>query len=307
MINICFMGTPKFALDTLKALDENEDINVKLVVTAQDKKRNRNKVTPTIIKEYALEKNIECVTPKSVNNDEFIEFLDSKEIDFIVVVAFGQLIGKKLLEKYPDRIINLHPSDLPKYRGASPIQYTLLNGEETTKATTMLIEKGMDSGDILLQREQEILKDDDFESLSLKLSKLGGEMMVDTLLDFDNLYKNRQKQDDSKATFTNKITKEEGLINWNENGDDIINKWRAFKQFPKVYFNYNDKNIKIDDLKFEKLSNTNPGFVRYKKDKIGIDCKDGVIIIGKIQIPGKKMIDSKSFLLGHSLDMEFID
>src|SRR5699024_7910745 len=133
-----------------------ENIDVDLVVSGKDKKRNRNKFKPTVVKEYAQDKGIDVLTPDSVNTDEFLEELKKRNIDFIVVVAFGQLIGEKLLKEYENKIINLHPSSLPKYRGPSPIQYTLLNGEKTTHASAMLIEKGMDSGDIINQKEYEI-------------------------------------------------------------------------------------------------------------------------------------------------------
>ena len=126
MLNICFMGNPKFAVQTLDVLYKEENINVKLVVSSKDKKRSRNKVTPTPIKQYALDNDIPVETPDSVNKEEFVNQLKELEIDFIVVVAFGQLIGKLLLEEFNDRIINLHPSILPKYRGAAPMQFLSL-------------------------------------------------------------------------------------------------------------------------------------------------------------------------------------
>src|SRR5699024_8170498 len=140
-INICFMGNPKFAVRTLDVLNNEEKIDIKLVVTGKDKKRSRNKLSPTPVKQFAIDNNLDIATPDSVNTDEFINSLKDLDIDFIVVVAFGQLIGKGLLEEFPDKIINLHPSFLPKYRGAAPIQFTLLNGEKITSPTTMLIEK----------------------------------------------------------------------------------------------------------------------------------------------------------------------
>ena len=178
-INICFMGSPKFSLETLDILNKNENINLSLVVSGKDKKRNRNKFRPTVVKQYALDNNIDVITPDSVNTDEFLR---EKNIDYIVVVAFGQLIKENLLKSYENKIINLHPSSLPKYRGPSPVQYTLLNGDKKTHASAMLIEKGMDSGDILSQKEIEISEYDDFTSLSEKLSKLGGQTILESIL-----------------------------------------------------------------------------------------------------------------------------
>lgn len=303
-INICFMGSPKFSLETLDILNKNENINLSLVVSGKDKKRNRNKFKPTVVKQYALDNNIEVVTPDSVNTDEFINLLKEKNIDYIVVVAFGQLIKEKLLEEYKNKIINLHPSSLPKYRGSSPVQFSLLNGEKKTHASAMLIEKGMDSGDILNQKEVEIKAEDDFTSLSEKLSKIGSEVILESVLNYDDFIKNRIKQDDDKATFTKKITKEMGKIDFNQSKEEIINKIRAFVEFPKAYFSYKNENVKILKASPVEIENPKISFVykANKNDKIIIGCKNGGIRIEKIQFPGKKAMDTKSFLLGNDFE-----
>lgn len=303
-INICFMGSPKFSLETLDILNKNENINLSLVVSGKDKKRNRNKFKPTVVKQYALDNNIEVVTPDSVNTDEFINLLKEKNIDYIVVVAFGQLIKEKLLEEYKNKIINLHPSSLPKYRGSSPVQFSLLNGDKKTHASAMLIEKGMDSGDILNQKEVEIKAEDDFISLSEKLSKIGSEVILESVLNYDEFMKNRTKQDNDKATFTKKITKEMGKIDFNQSKEEIINKIRAFVEFPKAYFSYKNENVKILKASPVEIENPKISFVykANKNDKIIIGCKNGGIRIEKIQFPGKKAMDTKSFLLGNDFE-----
>ena len=303
-INICFMGSPKFSLETLDILNKNENINLSLVVSGKDKKRNRNKFKPTVVKQYALDNNIEVVTPDSVNTDEFINLLKEKNIDYIVVVAFGQLIKEKLLEEYKNKIINLHPSSLPKYRGSSPVQFSLLNGDKKTHASAMLIEKGMDSGDILNQKEIEIKAEDDFTSLSEKLSKIGSEVILESVLNYDEFMKNRIKQDNDKATFTKKITKEMGKIDFNQSKEEIINKIRAFVEFPKAYFSYKNENVKILKASPVEIKNPKISFVykANKNDKIIIGCKNGGIRIEKIQFPGKKAMDTKSFLLGNDFE-----
>ncbi|WP_130820075.1 methionyl-tRNA formyltransferase [Anaerococcus vaginimassiliensis] len=301
MINICFMGNPKFAVRTLDILYKDKDIDVKLVVSSEDKKRSRGKVSPTEIKKYAQDNNIDVVTPKTVNTEEFVNKLKELDIDYIVVVAFGQMIGKVLLEAYPDRIINLHPSKLPEYRGASPMQFSILNGDKITSATTMLIEKGMDSGDILMQKDVEIKDSDDYTSMEEKLGEIGAVVIRDTLLNFDSLYENRIKQDDEKATFCTKITKEMGKINWSESSFDIINKIRAFVEYPVAYFSYEGKNVKVYKAEVLDSYKKNPGFV-YKanpKEGIVIGTGDGAIKLVKIQFPGKKAMDVKSFLMGN--------
>lgn len=298
------MGSPKFSLETLDILNKNENINLSLVVSGKDKKRNRNKFKPTVVKQYALDNNIEVVTPDSVNTDEFINLLKEKNIDYIVVVAFGQLIKEKLLEEYKNKIINLHPSSLPKYRGSSPVQFSLLNGDKKTHASAMLIEKGMDSGDILNQKEVEIKAEDDFISLSEKLSKIGSEVILESVLNYDEFMKNRTKQDNDKATFTKKITKEMGKIDFNQSKEEIINKIRAFVEFPKAYFSYKNENVKILKASPVEIENPKISFVykANKNDKIIIGCKNGGIRIEKIQFPGKKAMDTKSFLLGNDFE-----
>lgn len=298
------MGSPKFSLETLDILNKNENINLSLVVSGKDKKRNRNKFKATVVKQYALDNNIEVVTPDSVNTDEFINLLKEKNIDYIVVVAFGQLIKEKLLEEYKNKIINLHPSSLPKYRGSSPVQFSLLNGDKKTHASAMLIEKGMDSGDILNQKEVEIKAEDDFTSLSEKLSKIGSEVILESVLNYDEFMKNRTKQDNEKATFTKKITKEMGKIDFNQSKEEIINKIRAFVEFPKAYFSYKNENVKILKASPVEIKNPKISFVykANKNDKIIIGCKNGGIRIEKIQFPGKKAMDTKSFLLGNDFE-----
>lgn len=301
MINICFMGNPKFAVRTLDILYKDKDIDVKLVVSSEDKKRSRGKVSPTEIKKYAQDNNIDVVTPKTVNTEEFVNKLKELDIDYIVVVAFGQMIGKVLLEAYPDRIINLHPSKLPEYRGASPMQFSILNGDKITSATTMLIEKGMDSGDILMQKDVEIKDSDDYTSMEEKLGEIGALAIRDTLLNFDSLYEKRIKQDDEKATFCTKITKDMGKINWSKSSFDIINKIRAFVEYPVAYFSYEGKNVKVYKAEVLDSYKKNPGFV-YKanpKEGIVIGTGDGAIRLLKIQFPGKKAMDVKSFLMGN--------
>lgn len=301
MLNICFMGNPKFAVQTLDVLYKDENFDIRLVVTSPDKKRSRNKVTPTEVKAHATELGLDVVTPESVNTAEFVDKLKELDIDFIVVVAFGQLIGDLLLDAFNDRIINLHPSILPKYRGAAPMQFTLLNGDKETAPTTMLIEKGMDSGDILIQEIVEVSQTDDYYSLEEKMSDLGSKAIRETLLNFDDLYANRTKQDNSKASYTSKITKEMGEINWENPADTIFNQIRALIDFPKAYFTYEDENVKVLEAEIVEIKDPKPGYV-YKaspKDGIVIGTADGAIKINRLQFPGKKAMDTKSFLMGN--------
>lgn len=301
------MGNPKFALQTLDILYRDENINLKLVVSGKDKKRSRNKFSPTPVKKYAEDNGIRVETPDSVNTEEFLDLLKDLEIDYIVVVAFGQLIKKILLDGFKDRIINLHPSLLPLYRGASPMQFTLLNGDEKTAATVMLIEKGMDSGDILIQREMDVDSSDDYFDLEDKLGKIGAEAIRDAILNFDEVYENRLDQDDEKATYCTKIDKEMGKIDWNKSSREILDQIRALVGFPVAYFDYKGENVKVHKASLaDKKGKAGEILAANKKDKLIIGTSDGSIRIEKIQFPGKKAMDTTSFLLGNDVEVGFV-
>ncbi len=301
------MGNPKFALQTLDILYKDENINLKLVVSGKDKRRSRNKFSPTPVKKYAEDNGIRVETPDSVNTEDFVKMLKDLEIDYIVVVAFGQLIKDILLDSFKDRIINLHPSLLPLYRGASPMQFTLINGDEKTAATAMLIEKAMDSGDILIQREMDIDPSDDYFDLEDKLGKIGAEAIRDALLNFDQVYENRIVQDDDKATYCTKIDKEMGRIDWNRTSRQILDQIRALVGFPVAFFDYKGQNAKVHKASLGDLKGK-PGEIlaANKKDKIVIGTGDGSIRIEKIQFPGKKAMDTASFLLGNEIEVGFV-
>ena len=301
------MGNPKFALQTLDILYKDENINLKLVVSGKDKKRSRNKFSPTPVKKYAEDNGIRVETPDSVNTEDFVNMLKDLEIDYIVVVAFGQLIKDVLLDNFKDKIINLHPSLLPLYRGASPMQFTLLNGDEKTAATAMLIEKAMDSGDILIQRVMDIDPSDDYFDLEDKLGKIGAEAIRDALLNFDQVYENRIVQDDDKATYCTKIDKEMGRIDWNRTSRQILDQIRALVGFPVAFFDYKGQNAKVHKASLGDLKGK-PGEIlaANKKDKIVIGTGDGSIRIEKIQFPGKKAMDTASFLLGNEIEVGFV-
>lgn len=301
------MGNPKFALQTLDILYKDENINLKLVVSGKDKRRSRNKFSPTPVKKYAEDNGIRVETPDSVNTEDFVNMLKDLEIDYIVVVAFGQLIKDVLLDNFKDKIINLHPSLLPLYRGASPMQFTLLNGDEKTAATAMLIEKAMDSGDILIQREMDIDPSDDYFDLEDKLGKIGAEAIRDALLNFDQVYENRIVQDDDKATYCTKIDKEMGRIDWNRTSLQILDQIRALVGFPVAFFDYKGQNAKVHKASLGDLKGKPGEILRAdKKDKIVIGTGDGSIRIEKIQFPGKKAMDTASFLLGNEIEVGFV-
>lgn len=304
MKKIIFMGTPEFSVNPLVSLHENKEISVELVITGQDKKRSRNKILPTPVKSKAIELGIKTYEPSNVNSEESINLINDINPDFIVVIAYGQLIKDELLSKYKDRIINIHSSILPKYRGAAPMQWTILNKDKQAGVCSMLIEKTMDTGDILDIAKIEIDEDTDIESLHDKLSEISGPLIVNTILDYDNLYKNRTKQDETRATYSKKIDKSMGHIDFNEEASDIKAKIMAFSNWPGTFSYYKNNKIKIHKITIiEKYTDNKIGqIIDANKDGIFVNCSDACIRIEEIQFEGKKRMDVKSFLLGNDIE-----
>lgn len=304
MKKIIFMGTPEFSVNPLVSLHENKEISVELVITGQDKKRSRNEILPTPVKSKAIELGINTYEPSNVNSEESINLINDINPDFIVVIAYGQLIKDELLSKYKDRIINIHSSILPKYRGAAPMQWTILNKDKQAGVCSMLIEKTMDTGDILDIAKIEIDEDTDIENLHDKLSEISGPLIVNTILDYDNLYKNRTKQDETRATYSKKIDKSMGHIDFNEEASDIKAKIMAFSNWPGTFSYYKNNKIKIHKITIiEKYTDNKIGqIIDANKDGIFVNCSDACIRIEEIQFEGKKRMDVKSFLLGNDIE-----
>lgn len=303
MNNIIFMGTPEFSVKALEVLNANEEINIELVVTQEDKQRSRGKTIPTPIKQKALELGLKTFEPKSVNSKESLDLIDSINPDFIVVIAYGQIIGDHLLKKYKDRIINIHSSLLPKYRGAAPMQFALLSGDENTGVCSMLIEKTMDTGDVLKCETMEIKDDTDIEDIHDNLSTIGADLILDTIINYDNYYKNRTKQNDSLATYTKKITKEMGHLDFSKSSKEIDLKIRAFKNWPSTYVIYNEHNMKIHKISIiDKYNKVQEGEI-FKVDNSGIfvNCSDACIIIEEIQFPNKRRMKVNEYLKGNEI------
>ncbi len=303
MKKIIFMGTPEFAVNPLIDLYDNPNIEIGFVITGQDKKRSRNKVLPTPVKQKAMKLGIETYEPKNVNSDESLQKIFDYNPDFLVVIAYGQFIGEKLLQKFEDRIINIHSSLLPKYRGAAPMQWTILNKDKEAGVCSMLIEKTMDTGDILDCRKINIDEYTDIQTLHDKLSEISGELIVNTILNYDELYKNRTKQDDSMSSYSKKITKEMGHIDFNQKAEDILAKIMAFSTWPSTFVVLNDEKVKIHKINIiNKYNDTENGIIiDANENGIFVNCEDKCIVIKELQFPGKSRVDVKSYLLGNSI------
>lgn len=303
MNKIIFVGNSTFSVGPLKALVESSNNKVDLVITQEDRVRSRGKVTPSPVKKFALENDLQVYTTNDINSQESYEKINSLNPDFIIVVSFGQLIQGPLLEKYKNNLVNIHSSLLPKYRGSAPIHYALLNGDAKTGVSIMMIEEAMDTGDVLKKCEYS-LKEENYEELSERLSHLGGECLVEVLDEFDYYYSNKEKQDENLSSYTKFIKKDMGLINFNDNFKAINGKFKAFSSWPKISLNYHGDQVKIIDFySIDKLNNHEAGQVFEVNDEgIYVNCKDKTMVITEIQMPGKKPVKVRDFLRGNDFE-----
>lgn len=296
-INIVFFGTPDFALTSLEKICTDPKFNVMTVVTKPDALRGRKKIiTQSVVADFADTKNIDVLKPEKMKDDEFISKINSLKADFFVVVAYGKILPKQILDLPKFGVINLHGSLLPKYRGAAPIQFSLLNGDNTTGVTTMLLDEGMDTGDMLLKEEIKIEKNDDYFSLSKKLADIGADLLMKTLETFDKI--TPEKQNEELATYTRMIEKNDGELNYDEDVTTNFNRVRALSFWPVAYTNYNGKNLKIFEADYEKRSDCEKNEIKILKNKMEIGFFDGVLIPKVVQSEGKKKMNISAFVNG---------
>lgn len=286
------MGTPEFAVPSLKKLIEN-NFDVVLVVIQPDKVQGRNKkITYSPVKKFALENNLEIFQPINIKND-YQKILD-KKADLIVTAAFGQILPKELLDQMP--AINVHGSLLPKYRGGAPIQYALFDGLDKTGVTIMDMAFKMDSGDIILQDSIDILDTDNYETLSEKLSIVGANLLIKVLK--GNYPRIKQNEDEVTFAFTLKRD-DEFLDVYNNSSKQIINRLRGLMPEPAATININNTNYKVYNIeKSDIIKDMKTGEVFIDKKGLHIQTKEGKIIILEIQAPGKKRLKIKDFLNG---------
>lgn len=296
------MGTPDFAVPSLSKIVESKH-RVLAIVTAPDKERGRGqKVTFTPVKEYAISNNIPLLQPLKLKDPQFIENLKAFNADLFVVVAF-RILPKEIFTLPSKGSFNLHGSLLPKYRGAAPIQWAIINGETETGVTTFSLEEKVDTGNIYLQKKMDITDDDDFGSVHDRLSILGAEAVVETIdLIVSNIF-NAAKQIDEKATPAPKITKETGLIDWHKDAKDIHNLIRGLSPYPGAYFFFNNKMLKV--FKSEVINDVvlKPGEMKPVKDGLFVGCGKNALRIYEIQQEGRKKMQISEFLRGFSFNL----
>jgi methionyl-tRNA formyltransferase len=307
-MNVIFMGTPGFAVPTLEKLHESRH-NLVLVVTQPDKPSGRGKkLRKSEVKETAEKLGLKIFQPDKIKKQENIDLLKSYNPDVIVVVAYGQILNKEILTLPKYGCINVHASLLPKLRGAAPLNWAIINGETKTGITTMQMDVGLDTGDMLLKSEVEIDENINVGELHDILMHKGAELLIETL---DKLEKNEltpQKQDDSLSSYAPILNNENRKINWNLPAKSIHNLIRGLSPWPAAYFTLDEKTVKVYSSSYiNNDSDYEPGYViKANNEGIFVKAKDGIVILKEIQMPGKKKMPVEAYLRGNKFPEKII-
>jgi methionyl-tRNA formyltransferase len=298
-MDIVFMGTPEFAVPSLKILSDN-GYNIKAVVTVPDKPKGRGlNVQESDVKKFAKERDYKILQPSKLKDVEFINELRELNADLFVVVAF-RILPEEVYSMPRLGTFNLHASLLPKYRGAAPINWAIINGDKTTGVTTFFLDKSVDTGKIIEQREIEITDDDNAGTLHDKLKDLGAETVLSTVKKIESGTVELITQDNSKASKAPKIFKDDCRIDWAGFAYDIHNKIRGLSPYPAAWALLNYKNLKIFKSKLTDIqSDEKPGFIDMNENKILVNTANKKLEILQLQLEGKKNLNSEEFLRGY--------
>ena len=304
-MKIVFMGTPDFAVGALEALVEAGH-EVVAVVTQPDKPKGRGKeMQQTPVKVCALKHNIEVFQPVKVKTPEAVEVLRGYGADLFVVAAFGQILSKEILDMPKFGCVNIHASLLPKYRGAAPIQWAILDGEKETGVTIMQMNEGLDTGDMLTKVIVPIEDTDTGESLFDKLAEAGAKLLIDTIPQIEAGTVTAMPQDDTLSTYAKMIKKEMGLIDWKKEAVVLERLVRGMNSWPSAYTHFNGKTLKVWEAAVEAGDNSAvPGtVVEVTKDNIKVQTGADLLVLKQIQLEGKKRMDVAAFLLGYKVEI----
>ena len=299
-LNLVFCGTPEFAVPTLEKLVES-GFSVRLVLTQPDRPKGRGlELVASPVKQTAEKLQLPIYQPEKVKNNEDLRAkLEEITPEAIIVVGYGRIIPKWMLDLPRFGNINLHASLLPKYRGAAPIQWAIANGESLTGVTTMRIDEGLDTGDILLQQELAIDDDDTSESLSPKLAVIGADLMIDTLRGLKAGTIHPRQQDDELATLAPILKKEDGRIDFSRSAQEIYNRFRGFQPWPGAFTTFRGKGLNITAMK-SASEDVPQGQLLIKSNQLFAGCGVGSVIeLLEVQPEGKRRISAKDFIHGY--------
>jgi methionyl-tRNA formyltransferase len=298
-MRIIFFGTPAFAIPSLVALLQSEE-EVIAVVTQPDKKKGRGRVSsPSPVKELAIDRGIKILQPVNIKDPLFLNGLSKIMPEIIVVVAYGKILPAQILRLPSHGCINVHASLLPKYRGAAPIQWAIINGEKKTGITTMLMDEGLDTGNILLQEETEISSDDNAETLGNKLAEKGASLLIRTIKGIRSGYIKPIPQKGTPG-YAPPLKKEDGRLNWSKTATEIFNFVRGMYPWPCAYCYLNKERIKITRVKMLEGSGI-PRRVEKTGEELIVGTGEGLISIIELQPEGKIPMSAKAFLQGRRL------
>ena len=300
-MRVVFMGTPDFSVPALENIAKKYEVVA--VVTQQDRPKGRgHKMQYTPVKEKAIELEIPVYQPKRVKDHEFVDILKTLKPDVIVVIAFGQILSKEILELPKYGCINVHASLLPKYRGAAPIQWAVINGDKKSGVTTMYMAEGLDTGDIIDTSEIVLDEKETGGSLFDKLADLGGKLILNTLDKLETGTATRTRQDDARSTYAGKITKELGKIDFTKSAVEIERLIRGLNPWPSAFTYMDDKMLKIWNADvLEETVEEDPGTItEVNKKFIKVATGEGYLLLEEIQLEGKKRMNVTSFLNGYN-------
>lgn len=307
-MRILFLGSPDFAVPSLTSLHESKDIEITAVITQPDRRKGRGqKFKPTPVKKAARDLGLKVMEAENVNKDSFLEKLEDLDFEAIVVVAFGQKLSTKILNLSEKGCINLHASLLPRYRGSSPIHQAIINGDKITGVTTIYMDEGWDTGDIIYKKEVEIARSDTVGILHDKLAEVGAKLLLETLKAINDGKAPRVKQDEKEASYAFKLEKEDGFIDWELTAEIIYNQVRGLNPWPGAYTFIDDKMLKIweTEIKQKVGRDYQPGtVVNASPDQdLVVQCGRGLLRIKKLQMEGRKRMSADKFLRGNPVEI----
>lgn len=300
-MKVIYMGTPDFAVGPLEAIIEAGH-EVCVVVTQPDKPKGRSKeLIPSPVKQCAMNYGIPVLTPEKIKAEESVKELSRYPADIGVVAAFGQILSEEILSMPTFGCINIHASLLPKYRGAAPIQWSIIDGEAETGVTIMQMDKGLDTGDILFQKKVPISPEETGESLFDKLADTGASLVVEALERIEKGEVSPIKQEEEKSSYAKMLKKETGRIDFNKSALELERLVRGLYPWPSAYTFYQGKQLKIFGSEADPSMEGEPGRIKQvTKDAVYVGTKEGCLVIKELQLEGKKRMSAKEFLLGKS-------
>lgn len=303
-MKIAFFGTSEFAVPSLDRLAASRHL-VAAVVTQPDRKKGRHlRVAASPVKREAMKHKITLYQPDNASGKDSVDFLKQLDADIFVVAAFGQILKKDVLEIPKRFCVNIHASILPKYRGAAPVNWAIINGDRETGVTIIRMNEKMDEGDIILQRKTVIEDNDTSRTLEAKLTRLGAGLIAEALDAIEDDRAEFIRQDNKEATYAYKLHKRDGLIDWSENAEGLRNRVRGLIPWPGAYTHWNGALIKIWSADFDANISEDAEcgvIIRLEDGMIGVNTGKGMLAIRELQMEGKKRLNAADFLRGHKI------